>query len=71
MSMVPSSDRPVTVSRGEPDDETVFVDGTKLESCAGRYTFRWRGSIEKQLSGIQSKVAETAGAKNLSELTKT
>ena len=54
--------------QGETDHETVFVDGTKLESCAGRYTFRWRGNIEKQLSGIRSKVAEAAGAKNLSEL---
>lgn len=24
--------------QGETDHETVFIDGTKLESCAGRYT---------------------------------
>ena len=25
--------------QGETDRETVFIDGTKLESAAGRYTF--------------------------------
>ena len=33
--------------QGETDHETVFVDGTKLESCAGRYTFCWRGNVRK------------------------
>ena len=27
---------------GETDHSAVFVDGTKLESRAGRYTFVWR-----------------------------
>ena len=29
--------------------DEVFVDGTKLEANANRYTFVWRGSIEKYL----------------------
>ena len=33
---------------GETDHRTVFVDGTKLESRAGRYTFVWRKNVEKQ-----------------------
>ena len=32
---------------GETDHKTLFVDGTKLESWAGRYTFVWRKSVEK------------------------
>ncbi len=38
--------------------ETVFIDGTKLESAAGRYTFVWRKLTEKHLA----KVKETAKA---------
>ena len=34
----------------ETNHETVFVDGTKMESRAGRYTFLWRKIIEKQLA---------------------
>ena len=33
---------------GETDHKAVFIDGTKLESRAGRYTFVWRKSVEKQ-----------------------
>ena len=36
--------------QGETDHEVVFIDGTKLESRAGRYTFCWRGTVEKNLS---------------------
>ena len=54
--------------QGETDHETVFIDGTKVESCAGRYTFCWRGSVEKRLKKLQQKVLETTGAKDLSAL---
>lgn len=54
--------------QGETDHETVFVDGTKLESCAGRYTFCWRGSVEKYLTKVQEKVQEAAGLKSLKAL---
>lgn len=42
--------------QGETDHETVFIDGTKLESRAGRYTFVWRKSVEKQLAKVKEKV---------------
>ena len=29
--------------QGKTDHEAVFIDGTKIESRAGRYTFCWRG----------------------------
>ena len=54
--------------QGETDHETVFVDGTKLESCAGRYTFCWRGSVEKHLAKVREKVFQLTGLKNLQAL---
>ena len=54
--------------QGETDHQTVFVDGTKLESSAGRYTFCWRGSVEKHLAKVREKVQETTGLKNLKAL---
>ena len=43
-------------TQGETDHETVFIDGTKLESVAGRYTFVWRKTVEKQLAKVKEKV---------------
>ena len=51
--------------QGETDHETVFVDGTKIESRAGRYTFCWRGSVEKQLAKVRKKVLDMTGQKSL------
>ena len=41
---------------GETDHNNVFIDGTKIESCANKYTFVWRGSIEKYLIKIREDV---------------
>lgn len=54
--------------QGETDHETVFVDGTKLESSAGRYTFCWRGSVEKHLGKVREKVFAAVGLKDLMAL---
>ena len=54
--------------QGETDHETVFIDGTKLESRAGRYTFVWRKSVEKQLAKVKEKVHAAASATSLAEL---
>ncbi len=32
---------------GELSKETVFIDGTKLEACANKYTFVWKKSVGK------------------------
>ncbi len=40
---------------GEVDHKTVFIDGSKMESAAGRYTFCWRKSTEKQLAKVKTK----------------
>lgn len=42
--------------QGETDREAVFIDGTKLESRAGRYTFVWRKSVEKKLGRVKGSV---------------
>ena len=45
---------------GELSKETVFIDGTKLEACANKYTFVWKKSVgkweEKMFSRIQDAV---------------
>lgn len=41
----------------EIDHKSVFIDGTKIESRAGRYTFNWRGTAEKNLAKAKQKVA--------------
>lgn len=36
--------------------EEVFTDGTKLESFANRYTFVWKGSVEKNKERLEKKI---------------
>ena len=52
----------------ETDHETVFIDGTKLESRAGRYTFVWRKSVEKQLAKVKEKAYALTSATTLEAL---
>ena len=55
--------------QGETDHKSVFIDGTKLESRAGRYTFTWRGTTEKNLKKTKQKVLELSGCSTVEELT--
>ena len=55
-------------NRGEVDHRSVFIDGTKLESRAGRYTFTWRGTAEKNLAKTKQKVLDQSGCKTTAEL---
>lgn len=43
---------------GESDHEAVFIDGTKIESCANRYTFVWRKTVEKHLAKVKQRAKE-------------
>lgn len=54
--------------QGEVDHKSVFIDGTKIESRAGRYTFTWRGTTEKNLARTMQKVEEKSACKTRSEL---
>lgn len=33
-----------------------YIDGTKIESVANKYTFVWKGSVEKNKSRLEAKV---------------
>ena len=37
--------------------ETVFIDGTKLEACANKYTFVWKKAVTKSLAKLLDKLA--------------
>ena len=43
---------------GELSKETVFVDGTKLEACANKYTFVWKKSVGKWEEKMFRKIQE-------------
>lgn len=38
--------------------KSLFIDGTKIEANANRYTFVWRGSVNYHLAGLLSTVDE-------------
>ena len=43
---------------GELSKETVFIDGTKLEACANKYTFVWKKSVGKWEGKMFLKIQE-------------
>ena len=43
---------------GETEHDEVFIDGTKLESRANRYTFVWRKTTEKHLAKVKEAVRQ-------------
>ena len=45
------------VKAGEIDLSTVYIDGTKIEAQANRYTFVWKKSVEKRLAKLKEKMA--------------
>ncbi len=44
-------------SLGEISGKNIFIDGTKIEAYANRYTFVWRKSVEKNRDKLLIKVA--------------
>lgn len=52
----------------ETDHQAVFIDGTKLESRAGRYTFVWRKVVEKHLCKVKETVRQQTGVTSLPAL---
>lgn len=44
--------------QGYIDLEDYFVDGTKLEANANKYSFVWRGSTEKYKQALEKKIKE-------------
>lgn len=41
---------------GELSGKQIFIDGTKIESCANKYTFVWKKSVTKQMGKLMEKV---------------
>ena len=44
--------------RGEIPFQTLFIDGTKLEANANKYTFGWKGSILKYQAKLRDKMLQ-------------
>ena len=42
---------------GEVSLSEMFIDGTKIEANANKYTFVWRGSIEKNYAKLKAKAS--------------
>lgn len=43
---------------GEISGENIFIDGTKIESCANKYTFVWKKTVTKNLEKLLAKLAD-------------
>lgn len=43
---------------GELSKETVFIDGTKLEACANKYTFVWKKFVGKWEAKMYERIQE-------------
>ncbi|MFT9078718.1 transposase [Ethanoligenens sp.] len=49
----------------ETEHNEVFIDGTKLESKASRYTFVWRKTTEKYLAKVKEQVRQEFGRRGI------
>lgn len=38
--------------------EHIFIDGTKIESCANKYIFVWKKAVTKNLAKLLEKLAQ-------------
>ena len=41
---------------GEVSGKTIFIDGTKIESCANKYTFVWKKTVTKNQARLFEKI---------------
>lgn len=41
---------------GEISGETIFIDGTKIEACANKYTFVWKKAVTKNQAKLLIKI---------------
>ena len=48
------------IQEGWIDKDELYIDGTKIESKANRYTFVWRKTVERELGKIREKAREHA-----------
>lgn len=43
---------------GEISAENIFIDGTKIEANANKYTFVWKKTVTKNMSKLLQKIAD-------------
>jgi transposase len=43
---------------GEISGDDIFIDGTKIEACANKYTFVWKKSVTKNLEKLLVKLSD-------------
>ncbi len=43
---------------GEISGKTIFIDGTKIEACANKYTFVWKKAVTKNQTKLLIKLAD-------------
>ncbi|WP_455258828.1 transposase, partial [Peptoniphilus asaccharolyticus] len=56
----------ILIEENQIDLSSIYIDGTKIEAYANRYSFVWRGSIEKWQEKLIEKIKKELGlSKNL------
>ena len=56
----------ILIEENQIDLTSIYIDGTKIEAYANRYSFVWRGSIEKWQEKLIEKIKKELGlSKNL------
>lgn len=43
---------------GEISGASIFIDGTKIEACANKYTFVWKKAVTKNMANLLIKMAD-------------
>ena len=51
----------ILIEEKQIDLSSTYIDGTKIEAYANRYSFVWRGSIEKWQEKLIEKIKEELG----------
>ena len=60
----------ILLELGEISGENIFIDGTKIESVANKYTFVWKRAVSKNMIKLTEKVRSRSPAVNIRELHK-
>ncbi|WP_261794324.1 transposase [Peptoniphilus grossensis] len=51
----------ILIEENQIDLSIIYIDGTKIEAYANRYSFVWRGSIEKWQEKLTERIKEELG----------
>ena len=46
----------ILLELGEISGENIFIDGTKIESVANKYTFVWKKAVSKNMIKLTEKI---------------